>query len=200
MRKSDPVKATAQLSALLGENLAGLRVGLLGGSFNPAHEGHLHISLVAMTRLKLDRVIWLVSPQNPLKAQSGMAPLAARIDAARKLARHPKIRVTAVEAALGTRFTIDTLRALRHSAPATAFFWLMGSDNALAFPRWWRWRDIAAETPIAVIARPGSEISARLSPAAQKLARAHPFVFIEAQLHPASATAIRAKGLWPAAR
>lgn len=184
MRKSDPVKATAQLSALLGENLAGLRVGLLGGSFNPAHEGHLHISLVAMTRLKLDRVIWLVSPQNPLKAQSGMAP----------------IRVTAVEAALGTRFTIDTLRALRHSAPATAFFWLMGSDNALAFPRWWRWRDIAAETPIAVIARPGSEISARLSPAAQKLARAHPFVFIEAQLHPASATAIRAKGLWPAAR
>ena len=83
---------------------------------------------------------------------------------------------------------------------ATAFFWLMGSDNALAFPRWWRWRDIAAETPIAVIARPGSEISARLSPAAQKLARAHPFVFIEAQLHPASATAIRAKGLWPAAR
>lgn len=200
MRISDPVKATARLSALLGENLAGLRVGLLGGSFNPAHEGHLHISLVAMARLKLDRVIWLVSPQNPLKAQSGMAPLSARLDAAQKLACHPKIRVTAIEAALGTRFTIDTLSALKKSAPATSFFWLMGSDNVHTFTRWRRWRDMAACVPLVVIARPGSEVSARLSPAAQKLARSRALTFIEAQLHPASATAIRASGLWPAAR
>lgn len=200
MRMSDPVRATSKLSALLGENLAGLRVGLLGGSFNPAHEGHLHISLVALTRLKLDRVIWLVSPQNPLKTQTGMAPLAARAAFAQEIARHPKIRVTAIEAALATRFTIDTLSALKKSAPTTSFFWLMGSDNLAAFTRWRRWRDMAANVPLVVIARPGSEVAARLSPAAQKLASSRALTFIEARLHPASATAIRAKGLWPVAR
>lgn len=200
MRISDPVKATSRLSALLGENLTGLRVGLLGGSFNPAHEGHVHISLVAMARAKLDRVIWLVSPQNPLKPESGMAPLAARLAAARKLVRHPRIRVTTIEQSLGTRFTIDTLLALKKSAPTTEFLWLMGSDNMGALARWRRWRDIAIAAPVLVIARPGSEVSARLSAPAQKLAQSHRLSFIEARLNPASATAIRAKGLWPAAR
>ncbi len=202
MRRSGPVKASARLSSLLGANLAGQRVGLLGGSFNPAHEGHLHISKVAMARLGLNRVLWLVSPQNPLKSEMGMAPLAARLMSARAMARHPAIIVTTIEQALGTRFTIDTLLALKQSAPRTRFVWLMGSDNVAALPRWRRWREIAGIMPTLVIARPGSEISARFAEAAQKLGAdpATRLSFAEARLHPASATSIRARGLWSPAR
>lgn len=132
----------------------GARVGLLGGSFNPAHGGHRRISLLALDRLALDEVWWLVSPQNPLKDRAGMAPLPARLARAREVARHPRIRVTALEAELGTTRTLDTLRGVQRRYPQARFIWLMGGDNLADFHRWWRWRDIASAAPIAVIARP----------------------------------------------
>jgi nicotinate-nucleotide adenylyltransferase len=132
----------------------GYSIGLLGGSFNPAHGGHRRMSLAALERLGLDEVWWLVSPQNPLKPVAGMAPLAARIASARKVARHPRIRPTAIEAELGTQLTIDTLQALRRRFPQVRFLWLMGSDNLLQFHRWAAWRAIARTVPIVVMARP----------------------------------------------
>jgi nicotinate-nucleotide adenylyltransferase len=132
----------------------GFTVGLLGGSFNPAHGGHRRMSLAALQRLGLDEVWWLVSPQNPLKPVAGMAPLAARIASARKVARHPRIRPTAIEAELGTQLTVDTLQALRRRFPHVRFLWLMGSDNLLQFHRWAEWRTIARTVPIVVMARP----------------------------------------------
>ncbi len=132
----------------------GFSVGLLGGSFNPAHGGHRRMSLAALERLGLDEVWWLVSPQNPLKPAAGMAPLEARIASARKVARHPRIRPTAIEAELGTQLTIDTLQALRRRFPHVRFLWLMGSDNLLQFHRWVEWRAIARTVPIVVMARP----------------------------------------------
>ncbi|MCG2842676.1 nicotinate-nucleotide adenylyltransferase [Sandaracinobacter sp. RS1-74] len=132
----------------------GFSVGLLGGSFNPAHGGHRKMSLAALERLGLDEVWWLVSPQNPLKPVAGMAPLAARLASARLVARHPRIRPTAIEAELGTQLTVDTLQALRHRFPQVRFLWLMGSDNLLQFHRWADWRVIARTVPIVVMARP----------------------------------------------
>jgi nicotinate-nucleotide adenylyltransferase len=139
---------------------AGLRVGLLGGSFNPAHEGHLYVSEVARKRLGLDFVWWLVSPQNPLKPAKGTPPLAARLASARSYARNPHIVLTDIEQALGTRYTIDTVTALQHRFPELRFVWVMGTDNLASFHRWRRWTDIVARIPIAVVARPGSAISA----------------------------------------
>ncbi|WP_234450915.1 nicotinate-nucleotide adenylyltransferase [Paracoccus sp. MC1862] len=147
---------------------AGQRIGLLGGSFDPAHQGHLHITRMALQRFRLDRVWWLVSPGNPLKPQ-GPAPLGQRIDAARRLARDPRILVTGIEAGLGTRWTADTIAVLRARYPGVRFVWLMGSDNLIQFSRWDRWRGIAAQVPIGVIARPGSRTSARTSRAAHIL-------------------------------
>jgi nicotinate-nucleotide adenylyltransferase len=132
----------------------GWRVGLLGGSFNPAHGGHRRMSLAALERLGLDEVWWLVSPQNPLKPVAGMAPLEVRLARAKRQARHPRIRATAIEAELGTQLTIDTLQALRRRFPQLRFLWLMGSDNLLQFHRWAAWRDIARTVPIVVMARP----------------------------------------------
>ncbi|MBF0335509.1 MAG: nicotinate-nicotinamide nucleotide adenylyltransferase, partial [Alphaproteobacteria bacterium] len=129
------------------------RIGILGGSFNPAHDGHRHISLLALARLRLDEVWWLVSPQNPLKTVAGMAPFAQRLAGARRVARHPRIRVTGIEAALGTRFTADTLAVLRRRFPRARFVWLMGEDNLLQIPRWERWLSIFRGVPIAVFAR-----------------------------------------------
>jgi nicotinate-nucleotide adenylyltransferase len=143
--------------------VAGLRIGLLGGSFNPAHDGHIYASTLALKRLRLDYVWWLVAPQNPLKEQRGMAPFQTRLNAARDLARHPRIRVTGIESALGTRFTIDTLRALERRFPAAHFVWLMGSDNLLQLPRWRDWQAIFATVPVAVVARPGTALPARMS-------------------------------------
>ena len=139
--------------------------GLLGGSFNPAHGGHRRISLFALDALALDEVWWLVSPGNPLKPQAGMAPLAARLASARAQARHAPIRPTAIEAALGTRYTVDTLRRLVRRYPMRRFIWLMGADNLAEFHRWRDWRRIAATVPIAVIARPGYDDMARRAPA-----------------------------------
>lgn len=142
------------------------RVGLLGGSFNPAHAGHRAITLAAIRALALDEAWWLVSPGNPLKAGAGdMAPFAARLASARATARRAPIRATDVEARLGTRYTADTLRALVRRHPRTRFIWLMGADNLAQFHRWRDWRGIARTVPIAAIARPGYDRLARAAPA-----------------------------------
>jgi len=184
----------------------GTPIGLLGGSFNPAHEGHSHISLEAMARLGLREVWWLVSPQNPLKPARGMAPFDARLAEARAVATHPRIRVTDIERRLGTRYTADTLRALRRHYPRLAFVWLMGADNLIQVPRWEKWTDIFATVPVAILDRPSYSLRAlagkaairykrcRLSEgAAMGLAKRRPpaWVFLHGKLHPASATQIR---------
>jgi nicotinate-nucleotide adenylyltransferase len=147
------------------------RIGLLGGSFNPAHGGHRRISLFALDALGLDEVWWLVSPGNPLKPKAGMAPLARRLRSARRQARRAPIRPTAIEHWLGTRYTAHTLRALRARYPRHEFVWLMGADNLAQFHQWHRWRDIARTMPIAVIARPGYDAFAVASPAMAWLRR-----------------------------
>lgn len=139
--------------------------GLLGGSFNPAHGGHRRITLFAIDALGLDEAWWLVSPGNPLKPRAGMAPLAARFASARRQARRAPIRVTAIERELGTRYTVDTLRALLRRWPKRRFVWLMGADNLAQFHHWRDWRKIARLMPIAVIARPGYDDAVVASPA-----------------------------------
>jgi nicotinate-nucleotide adenylyltransferase len=148
----------------------GMRIGLLGGTFNPPHAGHRLISLTALARLGLDRVWWLVTPGNPLKDTNGLPPLAERVAASRAAAAHPRIDVTDVEAAIGTRFTHDTIAALKRMAPGVEFVWLMGADNLAGFHRWQRWRRIAGLVPIAVIDRPGSTHRALRSRAGVALA------------------------------
>lgn len=148
-----------------------MRIGLLGGSFNPAHGGHRRISRFALEALGLDEVWWLVSPGNPLKPAQGMAPLSARVASARKQARRAPIRVTAMERELGTRFTVDTLAKLRRRWPKHRFVWLMGADNLGQFHRWRDWRGLARAMPIAVIARPGYDGAAVASPAMAWLRR-----------------------------
>ncbi|HAW48182.1 MAG TPA: nicotinic acid mononucleotide adenylyltransferase [Roseovarius sp.] len=147
-------------------------IGLLGGSFDPPHAGHVHISREALRRFGLDRVWWLVSPGNPLK-RHGPAPLPGRMAAARALVDHPRIEVTDVEARLGTRHTSATLAALAAICPGRRFVWLMGADNLAQFHRWQDWRTIMERVPVGVLARPGQRISARLSPAARIYAQAH---------------------------
>ncbi len=145
--------------------------GILGGSFNPAHEGHRRITLFTILALGLDEVWWLVSPGNPLKPVAGMAPLAARVRSARAQARNAPIKVTAIERELGTRYTADTLRAIRRLFPRRRFVWLMGADNLAQLHRWRDWRRLAREMPIAVIARPGYDDAALASPAMAWLRR-----------------------------
>ncbi|WP_085810524.1 nicotinate-nucleotide adenylyltransferase [Sphingomonas sp. TZW2008] len=142
-----------------------MRIGLLGGSFNPAHAGHRGISLAAIDALGLDEMWWLVSPGNPLKPAAGMAPLAARLASARRMARAARIRPSDLEARLGTRYTVDTLAALVRRYPRHRFIWVMGADNLQQFDRWRAWRQIARTVPIAVIARPGYDGAARAAPA-----------------------------------
>jgi nicotinate-nucleotide adenylyltransferase len=149
----------------------GPRIGLLGGSFNPAHGGHRAISLFAMQALDLDEVWWLVSPGNPLKPAKGMAPLPARLAKAQQVALRAPIRATAIERHLGTRYTVDTLRALTHRYPKNRFIWLMGADNLAQFGQWKDWRGIARQMPIAVIARPGYDRGAHGSTAMSWLRR-----------------------------
>lgn len=150
---------------------AGPKTGLLGGSFNPAHGGHRRITRFAIQALGLDEAWWLVSPGNPLKQKAGMAPLHARLKSAQNMARRAPIRATAIERELGTRYTVDTLRALARRYPHRRFVWLMGSDNLAQFHRWKDWRDIAHIMPIAVIARPGYDAAAMASPAMAWLRR-----------------------------
>ncbi len=147
------------------------RIGLLGGSFNPAHGGHRAISLFAKDALDLDEIWWLVSPGNPLKPARGMAPLAARLAHARQISRRAPIRATAIERHLRTRYTVDTLRALTRRYPKNRFIWLMGGDNLAQFGQWRDWRGIARQMPIAVIARPGYDGASRGSAAMSWLRR-----------------------------
>jgi nicotinate-nucleotide adenylyltransferase len=148
---------------------AGMRIGLFGGTFDPAHAAHRAACLLAMKRIGLDRVWWLVTPGNPLKDTSGLAPLSARTMAARALAHHPRIDVTDLEAQLGTRYTYQTVSYLVGACPRVHFVWIMGADNLRAFHRWQRWREIANLVPIAVVDRLGPSLYATGSAAAQAL-------------------------------
>ena len=185
-----------------------MRIGLLGGSFNPAHEGHRHISLLALKYLHLDELWWLVSPQNPLKSTNDMAPFAERLASARAMARHPRIRVSDIESRLHTRYTADTLHALRSRFPHTRFVWIMGADNLAQIPRWERWTEIFNTVPIAVFDRATYSFRALAGKAAQRFARqriesrnaaaladqkAPAWVYFHARRHPASASSIRAR-------
>ena len=185
-------------------------IGLLGGSFDPAHQGHVHITREALKRFGLDRVWWLVSPGNPLKAR-GPAPLAQRMRRAKAMMRHPRVDVTDIEARLGTRYTAETLRALQRLYPGVRFVWLMGADNLAQFHLWQDWRQIAASVPLGIVARPGERISARMSPTARFLARARiaasashllgraeppAWCFVNVPMVAQSSTEIRAKGGW----
>jgi nicotinate-nucleotide adenylyltransferase len=149
----------------------GMRIGLLGGSFNPPHLAHRTISLFAIKRLKLDRVWWLVTPGNPLKERAGLRDLKARTEAARQMADDPRIDVSCLESVIGTRYTVDTVSYLRRRASGLHFVWIMGADNLAQFHRWQNWRRIASEVPIAVIDRPPQSFRALAAPAAQALAR-----------------------------
>ena len=148
----------------------GMRIGLLGGSFNPPHVAHRAISLFAIKRLKLDRVWWLVTPGNPLKDQGALHDLEERMVAARKMANDPRIDVSCLESVIRTRYTVDTITYLRRRASGLRFVWIMGADNLAQFHRWQNWRRIAAEVPIAVIDRPPQSFRALAAPAAQALA------------------------------
>jgi nicotinate-nucleotide adenylyltransferase len=155
-----------------GPVAAGLRIALLGGSFNPPHEGHLHVSAEALKRLGIDYVWWLVTPQNPLKPIVGMAPLHDRISDATALARHPRIIVMDIERLLGTRYTVDTLRALRRRFPQLHFIWLMGSDSLDNLRHWRHWTEIVSQVPVASYMRPGSVLAALHAKPVQRFARA----------------------------
>ena len=184
------------------------RVGLLGGSFNPGHAGHLEISRLALARLRLDEVWWLVSPQNPLKAAAGMAPFAARLEAARALNTDPRIRVTGIEREFGTRYTKDTLGALKGRFPGVRFVWIMGADNMAEVCRWKAWPAIFRTVAIAIFARPSYSLRALSGRAARRFRRARigesqagrlagmsppAWVFLNRPRNPASATRIRAR-------
>ena len=183
-----------------------MRIGLLGGSFNPAHDGHRYISLRALEQLGLDQVWWLVSPQNPLKGTADMAPFDQRLAGAGKVADDPRIRVSAIERDLGTRYTADTLAALVERFPEHDFVWLMGADNLLQIPRWRDWTRIFHTLPIAVFPRPTYSLRVSSCRAARRFARARvrrtrakalagmrapAWIFLRIPLHPESATRIR---------
>jgi nicotinate-nucleotide adenylyltransferase len=149
----------------------GMRIGLLGGSFNPPHAAHRAISLFAMKRLQLDRVWWLVSPGNPLKDPRNLYDLSERAAAARAMADHPRIDVTCLETVIGTRYTVDTISYLRRRCSRVRFVWIMGADNLAQFHKWENWQRIAAEVPFAVIDRPPQGFHGLSGTAAQALAR-----------------------------
>ncbi len=188
------------------ESFAGQRVGLLGGSFNPAHEGHLHISCLALEHLRLDRVWWLVSPQNPLKNPSDMAPLDSRVTTARAMVDDPRIIVTDIETELGTGYTVDTIKAIKRLYPKVRFVWIMGDDNLAQFSRWKDWRTIFRLVPIAVFARSLYSFRVLRTRAARRFAgsrirktragslvsmTAPAWLFLRTGKNPASATNIR---------
>lgn len=200
MTTTDPFK--------LPPHAPGLKIGLFGGSFNPPHEGHRAASLLALRRLGLDRIWWLVSPGNPLKDTHLLPSLATRIAAVRRLAQHPRITVSGIEATIGTRYTYETIAYLTERCPGVHFVWIMGADNLPTFHHWKRWRDIATLVPIALIDRPGSTWSAIHSPAGDFLSRyryeesdgrafaaatAPAFIFLHGPRSALSSTALRAK-------
>ena len=187
----------------------GQRVGIMGGSFNPPHEGHVRVAETALRRLRLDQVWWLVTPGNPLKPNGGLPPLASRIAAVDRLIRDPRMKATGFEAALGSAFTVDTVSFLVRRHPGVRFVWLMGGDGLASFHRWRLWRRIAASMPMAVVDRPGFRLKAMASPAAHALARRFQpeqraanlsrqrsspmWTFLSTRLSPLSSTEIRSK-------
>ena len=186
----------------------GMRIGLYGGSFNPPHAAHRAASLLALKKLGLDRVWWLVTPGNPLKDNNGLPSLAERLALARQVAEHPALVPTGLEAGLGTRYSHDTVAELVRRRPGVRFVWLMGADNLASFHRWQRWRDIAALVPIAVIDRAGLSLNATAAPAARALERwrlderlasrladapAPAWVFLHGLKSPLSSTALRSR-------
>src|SRR6476661_9243440 len=191
----------------LPPHTSGLRIGLFGGTFDPPHDAHRAACLLAMQRLGLDRVWWLVTPGNPLKDTRGLAPLSERIAAAEKLADNPRIIVTGVEAQMRTRYTYDTVAGLVARCPGVHFVWIMGADNLRSFHRWQRWRAIADLVPIAVVDRVGPSLYATAGTAGQALARFRipeqaarslplrrppAWVFLHGLKSPLSSTALRA--------
>ena len=189
-----------------------LTVGLLGGSFNPAHDGHRYISEQALKRLRLDQVWWLVSPQNPLKAADGMASHQERMARAREVADHPRIRVSDIETRMRLNYTADVLPRLCRRYPTVRFVWLMGADNLAPIHRWKHWHKIFMTVPIAVFARPSYDSRALAGLAATRFSKARlaerkatslahrkppAWVFLAIRRHPASATAIRARAGFP---
>ena len=187
-------------------DVRGLRIGLMGGSFNPAHCGHLMIAQLALKRLQLDRIWWLVSPQNPLKSDEDMAPLADRLHAARGVARHPRIHVSSAETALGTTYSADTVRLLQRRLPRARFVWIMGADNLQQLSQWRDWLTLTRRVGVAVFDRPGYTRSAISAPAARRLARFRlperrakrlsrhrppVWVYCHTPLNPVSSTALR---------
>ena len=189
------------------------RIGVMGGSFNPPHEGHAIVASTALKRLALDQLWWLVTPGNPLKSHNGLAPLADRLAACATLANDPRMHVTAFEAQLHTPYTAATLSFLTKRYPATTFIWIMGADNLATFHRWQHWRMIARDLPIAVVDRPGWRLKALSSPAARALAKTrlpesaasslgrYPpphWCLLSTRLSHASSTQLRAKQAKPA--
>jgi nicotinate-nucleotide adenylyltransferase len=172
-----------------------MRVGLYGGSFNPAHEGHLHVASEARKALGLDKVLWLVSPQNPLKDARDTASAADRLARTRKIAARPANLVTDLESRLGSAYTIDTLRWLKQRYPGVRFVWIMGSDNLRGLHRWRRWRDIVRENDVAIVPRPGAGARAQLAPGGRFLRQIGRTRFLETPLHDASSTALRLRAM-----
>lgn len=187
-----------------------MTIGLFGGTFDPPHEAHFAASLLAMKRLRLDRIWWLVTPGNPLKDTRGLAPLSERMAAARIIADHPRIDVTDLEAEIGTRYTYETIIYLLAHCPGVRFVWIMGADNLRSFHRWQRWREIANLVPLAVIDRLGPSLYATGGPAGHALARYRipesaawslpnrrppVWVYLHGLKSPLSSTALRAKRL-----
>jgi nicotinate-nucleotide adenylyltransferase len=164
-----PASRASRIYPGLPPHGSGQRIGLQGGSFDPPHEGHRRVALIALHRLQLDQLWWVVTPGNPLKRRRA-ASLDERMRRAAEVAAHPKIVVTGVEARLGTRYTADLIEGLRARSPATRFVWIMGSDNLAEFDRWERWREIAGSVPIAVVNRPGWLAAPLSAPAAVALA------------------------------
>jgi nicotinate-nucleotide adenylyltransferase len=156
--------------ARLPRTAPGLRIGLYGGSFNPAHAGHRHVSLLALRRLRLERIWWIVTPGNPLKDPGELAPMAQRVAQARQCAGHPRIDVTAFEEDIRARYSVDTLAYLERRFPEVRFVWIMGADSLAGFHRWRGWRRIARMMPMAVVDRPGWTLKAVHSPGARALA------------------------------
>lgn len=171
MKSSLSRSAFGSLGVRAPLSLPGQRIGVMGGSFNPPHDGHRIVAETAMKRLGLDQLWWLVTPGNPLKPQTGLHSLAGRTGLVRAFARGPKMKITSFEQELGTGYTAATLAFLRRRHPRVRFVWIMGADNLATFDRWQHWRSIAAAMPIAVVDRPGWRHAALSSPAALALSR-----------------------------
>lgn len=209
-RPLPPTNGPARGDLLVPPTAPGMRIGLLGGSFNPPHLGHLHVAETALERLRLDRLWVLVTPGNPLKERAGLPSLARRIAAARRLMDDPRIVVTAFEAAFGSPYTWRTVERLVAMRPDVQFVWVMGADNLASFHRWQHWRRIASALPMAIVDRPGAAMTPLSAPAAQALAdfrlpearaaglagrRAPAWAFLRGPRNGLSSTELRRRGI-----